>query len=261
MYTETDAVDNNSYNGTFTISTAGSGTKHSVTQSDNFFGERVYKYCLQDMFRQPGKSFPAIPSNQPEGSEWMTEEQEQVTTIYGWTSVAVLGVVFLSVIWGWIQSAKGLFKSTYEPSGEDQGINFSEVPSISTYVPQVESKAYSYPLLACNIDSIDADLFDWTDPDRPHGYYDLTKDADDLLQGTDITTKMVFSTLTHWPPEGKKKRKSTRSLLGSIGGSGSVESLGEGPPNPKQEVDEVASKLFPNQLRAKEAKLRRKERA
>ena len=75
---------------------------------------QVYKYCFQDMIRQPGKSFPAVPSNQPEGSEWMSEEQEQVTRIYGWTSVAVLVVVFLSIIWSWIQSAKGMFKSTYE---------------------------------------------------------------------------------------------------------------------------------------------------
>ena len=114
-----------------------------------------------------------------------------------------------------------------QPSGEDQGINFSEVPSISTHVPQVESNAYSYLLVACNIDGIDADLFDWTDPDRPHGYYDLTKDADELLQGTDISTKMVFSTLSHWPPEGKKKRGSTRSITGSVGSgrSGSVNSL------------------------------------
>lgn len=88
----------------------------------------------------------------------------------------------------------------------------------------MESKAYSYPLFACNIDGIDADLMDWTDPDRPHGYYDLTKDADDLLEGTDISTKMVFSTLSHWPPEGKKKRASVRSLGGSR--NNSIKSLG-----------------------------------
>ena len=84
------------------------------------------------------------------------------------------------------------------------------MPSISTYVPQVDSNVFAYPLFACNIDGIDPDLFDWTDPDHPHSYYDLTKDADELLRGMDISRKTVFSTLTHWPPE-RKKQKSNGS--------------------------------------------------
>ncbi len=93
-------------------------------------------------------------------------------------------------------------------------------------MPQVESKAYSYPLLACKVDGVDGDLLDWTDPDHPFSFYDLTIDAEELLEGTDITCKSVFSTLTHWPPEGKKKRGSMRSL-GGVGrdASGSIESL------------------------------------
>ncbi len=98
--------------GEWDLITLGTGKKlREITVSPD---SQVYKYCLQDMFRQQGESFPAVPSNQPVGNEWMSEEQEKITKIYGWTSVAVLVVVFLSIIWSWIQSAKGVFKSTYE---------------------------------------------------------------------------------------------------------------------------------------------------
>jgi hypothetical protein len=75
---------------------------------------------------------------------------------------------------------------------------------MSTYVPQVSSTVYSYPLFACNIDGIDKELFDWTDPDNPHSFYDLTKDADEVLGGLDVSQKRVFSTLRHWPPKEKE---------------------------------------------------------
>jgi hypothetical protein len=58
--------------------------------------------------------------------------------------------------------------------------------------------------LACNVDDIDEELFDWTDPDRPYEFYDLTKDADELLAGLDIGNKHVFSVVSHWPPEKKQ---------------------------------------------------------
>ena len=94
-----------------------------------------------------------------------------------------------------------MFRSSYQASGDDQGINFSKVPTISSYIPQVHSKVFSYPLLACNIDRIDCDLLDWTDPDRPFAFYDLTKDAEVLLRGTDVSSKQVFSPVAHRPPE------------------------------------------------------------
>ena len=82
----------------------------------------VYKYCLQDLIRTSGRSFPALPQFQPEGCEWMTEEQEQVTTLFGWTSLGVLGIVIFSFIWGWWEAFRGLFRSTYSVSAETCGL-------------------------------------------------------------------------------------------------------------------------------------------
>lgn len=198
------------YLGSWNITTEGSGEKRKATvetNTDNVFDNHPFEYCFQDLFRTKGRSFPPLPKWQPEGSEWMTEDQETVVTLNGWFSVVVVIFVLLSFLWIWFNEIKGLFGSTYEPSGEDQHINFSDVPSISTYVPQVTSNVFSYPLLACNIKGIDTNLFEWTDPDRPHSYYDLTKDADELLEGTDISSRTVFSTIRHYPPKIAQKKK------------------------------------------------------
>lgn len=166
----------------------------------------TYEYCLQDFFRYPlnATSFPFVAASQMPGAEWMTASQETVTTVYGWTSVVVLVLVLVSFAWMFVRGFLRFFWSGgYTPSGEDQRINFSDVPSISSYVPQVESVVFSYPLLACNVDKVDKELLDWTDPDRPHSFYDLTKDADVLLRGTDVSAKTVFSQISHWPPDRK----------------------------------------------------------
>jgi hypothetical protein len=63
---------------------------------------------------------------------------------------------------------------------------------------------YSYPLLACDVEGLDTELFDWKDPDRPHSYYDLTEDADELVGGISVREKLVFSIISHAPPKKKK---------------------------------------------------------
>lgn len=113
MYTGIDGASVDAiYYGTWRIKTLGSGTMHSATV--NLFSNSVYKYCLQDLLRGSGQSFPAIPQFQTPGSEWMTEDQERVTTLYGWTSVSVLAIVAVKFLLELYQSFRGLFRSTYE---------------------------------------------------------------------------------------------------------------------------------------------------
>lgn len=177
----------------------------------------LYKYCLQDFFRyrRNETSFPFISAQQREGSEWMTEDQEILTDVYGWTVVGIMVLIILSFISGWWEAFMSLFKGSYVARGDDQGINFSDVPSISTFVPQVESPVYAYPLLACSVDDIDDELLDWTDPDRPYSFYDLTKDAAVLLKGIDVSNKVVFSRIVHYPPDKKETLKETDEKVSS----------------------------------------------
>jgi hypothetical protein len=194
---ESDTTVDSAYWGTFVIGDEqGLSTTIAVTANDT-----SYQFCNQDLFRYETYAFPFIPIFQAPGAEWMTPEQEQLTTVYGWTAVGVVALVLLQLFLGFFGNLVSMFKSTYKPTGNDQGINFSNVPSISTFIPQIESTIYSYPLLACNVDNLDVDLLEWTDPDRPHVFYDLTKDAEVLIQGMDVSANMVFSRVAHFPPK------------------------------------------------------------
>jgi hypothetical protein len=180
----TNTTVSDAYVGEWTVTQLGSKTESisigslnvssSKTNSSggNYFAQvnetdSYYEFCLQDFFRYPrGENhFPFIPEFQPEGMEWMNPEQETVTRVYGWSSLVLLFLVVLVFLLMIARALLGVFfKDRYDPTGKDQGINFSDVRSISSYVPQVESKVYSYPLLACNVDLIDHDLLEWTDP-------------------------------------------------------------------------------------------------
>jgi hypothetical protein len=124
----------------------------------------VFRYCLQDYFRYPkqDKVFPFVSKGQIKGDEWMTDDQESISDIFGWTTVGVFGIVLMSFAWGWFGAIRDLFRGTYDPTGKDQGVHFSDVPSICAYIPEVGSPVFSYPLLACNIDHIDKELLAWT---------------------------------------------------------------------------------------------------
>jgi hypothetical protein len=162
---------NEAYVGSWQVTPFGSATKTNSSGGEDATqvgaADLDYQFCLQDFFRFPRGEyrFPFIPEFQPEGLEWMTSEQESVTRIYGWSALILAFLVVLVFIFMIARSVIGMFfKDSYDPTGKDQGVNFSDVPSMSSYVPQVESTVYSYPLLACNVDAIDHDLLEWTDP-------------------------------------------------------------------------------------------------
>lgn len=85
-------------------------------------------------------------------------------------------------------------------------MNFSNVDVISAYIPQVKNENFLYPLIACDVEHIDNELFDWNDPDRPFSYYSVVKDAKRLLANQPgASTEKVFSRVMHWPPGVMKK--------------------------------------------------------
>jgi hypothetical protein len=100
--------------------------------------DQLYSFCRQDFFRYDGFVFPFVSSFQAPGEEWMTPSQEMVTTVFGWTSVAIVAAILLKFAWQMWDSVMSMFRGGYSPSGEDQAINFSKVPTISAYIPQVQ---------------------------------------------------------------------------------------------------------------------------
>jgi len=67
------------------------------------------------------------------------------------------------------------------------------------------------------MDEIGEEVIDWRDPLRTHAFYDLTKDAEKILEGIDISNKCVFSQMRHWPPTTTSARDYRGSLLGGTG--------------------------------------------
>lgn len=92
----------------------------------------------------------------------MTPDQKITTTYFGWAAVVIMGYVVLRFLLDWATMFLNRYRSSYSAVGEDQGINYSEVTSRCAYIPQVVSGLFAYPLIACNTDDIDEELFDWT---------------------------------------------------------------------------------------------------
>ena len=65
----------------------------------------------------------------------------------------------------------------------------------------MHSPLFPYPLIACDSDAVDEELYEWEDPERPFAFYDLTKDAMKLLQGMDLSHNAGFTKVKYWPPK------------------------------------------------------------
>lgn len=164
--------------------------------------DNVYYACDQDLLNFPIQ-FPPLPIFQ--GSDhWMTESQEAIVRLHCWTSIGIIGVAvvyvfFLSSLAERIQS---IFTGTYEPSGEIDGTDFSDVPGeiFEAYVPQLKVKGFNFPLIACDISNIDPRFIGWKDEDGDHDEHVLFNDLPPEVTGN--KAKPIFSIMKHWkaPP-------------------------------------------------------------
>lgn len=162
--------------------------------------ETTYKYCNQDMLRyKPWPAFPAVPSNQPKGGEWMQHGQE-FAVVFGWTSIAViLGVIviYLNAI---RKHLKSLLFGGYVSHDKPGNQGFTEVGGIYGYIPQIKLPGTLFPTLFCDVGAISEDLINWEDPSDPeknshNAIYDIPGLAD---KGPNDS---VFSVVKEWRPE------------------------------------------------------------
>ncbi|KAL3924069.1 MAG: hypothetical protein SGILL_001273 [Bacillariaceae sp.] len=175
-----------------------------------------YVYCNQNLYGQ--RIFPPLPRFQPNGQHWMSDSQEIVTSMYAWTSVAM---ICLGVAAFWrnmvMPCIQGIFHSTYEPDGMDQGIDFTitkDRPEMHGYVPQVEAKEFTYPLLAADISGVDDDLIGWSDSRQGYDMNNMVHDIPHIIGGDDqsITSHPIFSIVKQYDPTDLAKRKTTESV-------------------------------------------------
>mmetsp|Transcript_38364 Transcript_38364/g.41590 ORF Transcript_38364/g.41590 Transcript_38364/m.41590 type:complete len:1014 (+) Transcript_38364:119-3160(+) len=195
------------YVGAFTISPyIGSGSEVTNGNITLTFTESDvdYRYCNQD-FR--ASTFPFVPTKGNEKIDpydYMTAEQLISTTYFGWAALAIVIIIFLKFIVIWYSSYRKMYHGSYQAVGVSQGIAYSEVESRCAYIPQVNSPIFAYPLIACKVDEIDEELFNFTDPRRSYKYYDLSVDAKKLLSRLKIDDPPGFSIVKHWAPQAEK---------------------------------------------------------
>lgn len=129
---------------------------NGTVEQMRIFQDTEVVFCQQSWIEYDGFPFPPTPRLQPEGLRWMTDSQETLTTIYGWTSVAVV-VVFIVAFFG-IAISRFLiswFRGVHEPEGQNQNIDYSSNVEIDAYVPMIKKGGFQFPFLACDIDNVD----------------------------------------------------------------------------------------------------------
>jgi len=159
----------------------------------------TYKYCDQDMIKY-SDAFPPLPQFQK--SKWMTYDQELVVYFFSFTTLVILGLMVLVIFIRFIQE-KCCGGSSFEFVGEDQNIAFSTLETQCGYIPEVQSQEIPYPLVACDLKAFDHDLFEWSNPELPYEFYDLTEDVKFVFRTRkeDIDVSRMFSSIIHTPPE------------------------------------------------------------
>jgi len=138
-------------------------------------------------------------------SESKTDEQSRVASIYGTFFIYTSGFIGFVLVLVICRSIQNYFFTRYSPVGEKKVEKFSSVASTNAYIPQVQSEKFAFPFLICPVETlIDSGFLHlWNDPFHDVSYYDITKDARQLLADNDKEFKAstpVFSSMIHFPP-------------------------------------------------------------
>jgi len=160
----------------------------------------TYSYCNQNLFDHTYNQY-SLPTGRKDFL-WMSDSQQTVTNVYAWTCVFIVLFLFVRLVLDSVETIRSFLSGQYVAIGAPNETPFSSVGSKTTYIPELESHLYPYPLIACDTSQIPDDLFDWSDPDKPHEHYDLTLDAKKILsnQAYMDLTQNAISTVKHWPP-------------------------------------------------------------
>eukprot|EP00814_Leptocylindrus_danicus_P000784 CAMPEP_0116013916 /NCGR_PEP_ID=MMETSP0321-20121206/5992_1 /TAXON_ID=163516 /ORGANISM="Leptocylindrus danicus var. danicus, Strain B650" /LENGTH=992 /DNA_ID=CAMNT_0003483519 /DNA_START=31 /DNA_END=3010 /DNA_ORIENTATION=+ len=189
------------YAGSYTIYTEGNVNDEYYAEYVTIYAnDTAYKYCDQDILS--ALKFPATSKTQSDDATWMTDDQETLVDIFGWSGfggvLAILTLKYGVMTWSYLCSC---FRGTYEPSGKDMKINFSSLDGISAYVPQIRYYAKeNFPLIATNYEDIDLKFMDWEDPDGGYEKWDLRHEIpEDLMKRLKKKRRKYLSIVKHYP--------------------------------------------------------------
>lgn len=235
--------------GSYTAISSGENKEEETIEINDAAAVRVCssetQICCQEMTDRFSfavlwkRLMPTLDNLSTDDLEWMSSQQEDLNQVYGLTAFVIV-ILFLTVMivkpaFSFLYS---LYKGSYSPDGQDQGVDFSSVKDMIGYIPRIYFGNHTYPMIACNTDNVDNALLGWNDPEKDHDFYNLTldmppsssatSDAEELVieddednamvevsideDGTetirdeaDSSPRMIFSTVTHWPPAYARK--------------------------------------------------------
>ena len=125
----------------------------------------------------------------------MDQDQEDISLLYGWTSVfvttAVLAILFIRIVMG---LGRNSILRPVLPEGKPGEEAFSDI-NIFGYIPQVRIDGLPFPYLLCDDRKLDYHLIGWYDPYKDNHVHSLLFYMPELLK-----KKYLFSEVRHWPP-------------------------------------------------------------
>lgn len=197
---ETSSSAGSDYSGSYEIFTeAKVGTPENAVNVTISSTDSIYEFCNQDLLAQ--WIFP--PSSSAQGDHnWMGDEGSLFTIdVFAWVGFAFTfsylilnyGMIFVNYI-------DSCFRSDYEPSGDDMKIDFSNVKSISTYIPEIRAPDhFNFPLIATNFEDVDSKLMDWNDPIKGYSEWDIRDEfPDDVRHLLEDKKKPILSIVKHY---------------------------------------------------------------
>ena len=186
-----------SYIGTFALETTAASVAEYVTVT---YDDNAYRFCNMNYHSNFFPDFPYVPYRDRkniDSYEYMSEDQILSTTYFGWSAFGILVLILFRFCLRWYQKYRRNFSDDYKPIGRPSRISFSETALRCAYIPQVRSKSFPFPLIACTVDHVDPSCFTFK-PDKPYTYYDLTSDAKKILGSEDTMDPLAFTTVKTW---------------------------------------------------------------
>jgi hypothetical protein len=173
-------------------------------------GDEIHSFCNQNIAEY--KNFPpmlfAIPANQPDGREWMSDEQH-FARVFGITSFWIMVVVLVSICRCiYVHFRIIFYKPEISPKEWKSLQNFCAVADASAYIPEASPDTEPFPIIFCDPSQIPRELFSWVDPSDP-----TYKTHCALYDVPGLVDKPAFSTVHFYPPRGKTTRRSNSGML------------------------------------------------
>ncbi|CAM9838243.1 unnamed protein product [Phaeothamnion confervicola] len=129
----------------------------SVSSTAESYGITTDDYVYENCVQAPSRVWFISAKS------WMTDDQKHLVRLYKvFALVSTFAFAILYFGGSAAFSVYHLFKGVYKPVGDDQGIPYSQVHQIQTYVPQVEVPQLPHPLLATSLTTLHTEHIAWT---------------------------------------------------------------------------------------------------